>query len=157
MTHPSRNGLAPAEGYQVLATTASRFLAGTILHWAAYTWHWCMHITLYEGDHSVLTTWPWPITIASDYGLSPVRRQAIIWINAAILSTKLKGTYFSEIISKIQKFSLKKMPLNKSSEKWRPFFLGLNVLSKFSTSGMISWQLVFNPWCLVCNAWVLFQ
>ena len=39
MTHPSENGLAQADWYHTLATTASRFWAGTIPHWAAYIWH----------------------------------------------------------------------------------------------------------------------
>ena len=43
--------------------------------------------------------------IASDNGLSPVRRQAIIWTNAAILSIKPWGTYFSDMLSKIRNFS----------------------------------------------------
>ena len=36
---------------------------------------------------------------------------------------------FSEILSKIHTFSFKKMHLNSSSAKWRPFGLGLNVLT----------------------------
>ena len=39
------------------------------------------------------------------------------------------GTYFSEILTGIQTFSLKKMHLKMSSAKWRPFCLGLNVLT----------------------------
>ena len=37
-------------------------------------------------------------TIGSDNGLSPDRRQAIIWTNAGILSIERLGTNFSEII-----------------------------------------------------------
>ena len=33
--------------------------------------------------------------IASDNGLLPVQRQAIVWTNAAILSIWPKGTYFN--------------------------------------------------------------
>ena len=44
MTHLSRNGFAPAEHYHTLATTVSRFWAGTIFHWAGYTWHWRIDI-----------------------------------------------------------------------------------------------------------------
>ena len=66
--------------------------------------------------------------IGSDNGLSPGRRQAIIWNNAGILSIGLSGTNFSEILIKILTFSLKKMPLKVSSAKWRTFCLGLNVL-----------------------------
>ena len=67
--------------------------------------------------------------IGSDNGLSPCRRQAIIWTNAGILLIRTLGTNFSEILSKIPSFSFKKMHLKMSSAKWRPFCLGLNVLS----------------------------
>ena len=67
--------------------------------------------------------------IASDNGLSPGRRQAIIWNNDGILSIGLLGTKFSEILIEILTFSFKKMRLKVSSAKWRPFCLGLNVLS----------------------------
>ena len=66
--------------------------------------------------------------IGSDNGLSPDRRQAIIWTNAGILLIGPLGTYFSEILTGIQTFSFKKMHLKMSSAKWRPFCLGLNVL-----------------------------
>ena len=66
--------------------------------------------------------------IASDNGLSPGRRQAIIWTNAGILLIRPLGTNFSEILIKILTFSLKKMHLKMSSAKFRPFCLGLNVL-----------------------------
>ena len=67
--------------------------------------------------------------IASDNGLSPGRRQAIIWNNAGILSIELLGTNFSEILFEILTFSFKKMRLKVLSAKWRPFCLGLNVLT----------------------------
>ena len=66
--------------------------------------------------------------ICSDNGLSPGRRQAIIWTNAGILLIEPLGTNFSEILIGIQIFSFKKMRLTMSSAKWRPFCLGLNVL-----------------------------
>ena len=67
--------------------------------------------------------------IGSDNGLSPGRRQAIIWTNDGILSIGPLGTNFSEILFGIQTFSFNKMHLKMSSAKWRPFFLGLNVLT----------------------------
>ena len=67
--------------------------------------------------------------IGSDNGLSPGRRQAIIWTNAGILLIGPLGTNFSEILIGINKFSFTKMHLKMSSAKWRPFSLGLNVLS----------------------------
>ena len=66
--------------------------------------------------------------IGSDNGLSPGRRQAIIWTNAGILLIRTLGTNFSEILSGIHVFSFKKMHFKMSSAKWRPFCLGLNVL-----------------------------
>ena len=66
--------------------------------------------------------------IGSDNGLSPGRRQAIIWINAGILLIWPLGTNFSEIYIEILTFSFTKIRLNVSSAKRRPFCLGLNVL-----------------------------
>ena len=66
--------------------------------------------------------------IGSDNGLSPDRRQAIIWTNAGILLIRTLGTRFSGILSEIHRFSFWKMHLKTSSAKWRPFCLGLNVL-----------------------------
>ena len=68
--------------------------------------------------------------IGSDNGLSPGRRQAIIWTNAGILLIGPLGTNFSEILIAIQTFSFKKMYLKMASAKWRPFRLGLNVLKE---------------------------
>ena len=39
--------------------------------------------------------------IGSENGLSPRRRQVIIWTNAAILSIRPEETHFSEILFKI--------------------------------------------------------
>ena len=57
------------------------------------------------------------------------RRQAIIWTNDGILLIGSLGTNFSEILVEIITFSFKKMHLKISSVKWRPFCLGLNVLT----------------------------
>ena len=59
--------------------------------------------------------------IGSDNGLSPGRRQTIIWTNAGILLIGPSGTNFSEIQIGIQTFSFKEMHLKMSSAKWRPF------------------------------------
>ena len=91
------------------------------------------HKNLMRYDADVLTHWG-RVThicvgnltnIGSDNGLSPSRRQAIIWNNDGILFIGPLGTNFSEILFAIYKFSFKKM---RSSGKWRPFCLGLNVL-----------------------------
>ena len=71
--------------------------------------------------------------IASDNGLSPDRRQAIIWTNAGILLIGPLGTNFNEILIKFHIFSFNKMHLKMSSGKWRPSCLGLNVLNALCT------------------------
>ena len=67
--------------------------------------------------------------IGADNGLSPDRRLAIIWTNTGILLIGTLGTNFPEILSKNYTFSFKKMHLKMSSEKWRQFHIGLNVLN----------------------------
>ena len=62
-------------------------------------------------------------TIGSDNGLSPGRRQVIIWTNDGILLFRTLGTNFSEILSEIHSLSLKEMHLKLSSAKWRLFRL----------------------------------
>ena len=69
------------------------------------------------------------MSIGSDNGLSPRRRQAIIWTNAAILLIGTLGKQFSEILIEMQTFSLKKIRLKMSSAKHRPFCLGIDVLN----------------------------
>ena len=66
--------------------------------------------------------------IGSDNGLSPHRRQAIIWTNAGILLIGPLGTIFGEILSKILTFSFTQMHLKLSSAKRQP--VCLNVLTK---------------------------
>ena len=67
--------------------------------------------------------------IASDNGLSPGPRQAIIWTNAGILLIGPLRTNFNEMLIAILTSSLKKMRLKALSAKWQPFCPGLNVLS----------------------------
>ena len=67
--------------------------------------------------------------IGSDNGLSPGRRQAIIWTNGGILLIGPLGTNVSETLIEIYTFSFKKMQLKMSSGKWQQFYLGLNVLN----------------------------
>ena len=67
--------------------------------------------------------------IGSDNGLSPGRRQAIIWTSAGILLMGPLGTNFSEILSEINTFSFEKMHLKMSSGKCLPFCLCFNVLT----------------------------
>ena len=67
--------------------------------------------------------------IGSDNGLSPSRRQAIIWTSDGILWIRPLGTNFSEILIEFLTFWFMKMHLKVSSAKWWPFCLGLNVLT----------------------------
>ena len=86
--------------------------SGLLIHWGRVT-HICVSTLTITG---------------SDNGLSPGRRQAIIWTNAGLLLIRSLGTYFSEILGKIHLFSFKKMHLKISSAKGRLFSLGLNEL-----------------------------
>ena len=88
-------------------------LSCTLTHWGRVT-HICV------GKLTI---------IASDNGLSPGRRQAIIWTNAGILLIGPLGTKFNEILIEIHTFSFTKMHLKMSSAKWRLFCLGPNVLT----------------------------
>ena len=104
-------------------------------------WHWVIiGSALNKGQAIILTHWG-PVThicvvkltnIGSDNGLSPGWRQAINWTNAGILLIPPLGTNFSEILIGIQTFSFKKINLKMLSAKWRPFCLGLNVLTSDS-------------------------
>ena len=67
--------------------------------------------------------------IGSDNGLSPGRRQTIIWTNVGILFIGPLGTNFNETSIEIHTFLFKKIHLKLPSGKWRPFCLGLNVLT----------------------------
>ena len=75
--------------------------------------------------------------IGSDNGLSPDRRQAIIWTNAGILLIGTLGTNFNEISFEIHIFPFKNFHLKMSSGKWRLFCLGLNVLT-----WKVKWDLI---------------
>ena len=86
--------------------------------------------------------------IGSDNGLSPQRRQAIIWTNAGILLIGPLGTNLSEILIEIQTFSFKKMYLKMSSAKWRLFGLGLNVLMKMHLFPLVR---IATPWRHRCD------
>ena len=80
-----------------------------------------------------------PTIIGPDNGLSPGRRQAIIWTNAGILLIEPCGTNFSEILIGIHTFSFKKIHLKMSSAKFGPFCVGLNVLISASEPITFRW------------------
>ena len=74
--------------------------------------YWGRVTHIYDGKLTI---------IGSDNGLSPGRRQTIIWTNAGILLIGPLGTNYSEILIEIQTFSLKKIRLKMSSAKCCPF------------------------------------
>ena len=78
---PDFNG-ATFELWEILPYT----LLGKLTHWGRVT-HICVNK---------------PTIIGSDNGLSPGRRQAIIWTNAGIMLIRPLGTNFSEILILIQ-------------------------------------------------------
>ena len=84
---------------QDLICFISAHIQGKLTHWGRMT-HICV---------SKLTV------IGSDNGLSPGRRQAIIWTNAGILLIGPIGTNFNEILVEINTFSFKKIHLKMSS------------------------------------------
>ena len=93
--------------------TGTRFSRAKLTHWGRVT-HICV------GNLTI---------IGSDNVSSPGRRKAITWTNAGILLIGPLGTNFSEMLIEIHTFSFNKIHLKMSSGKWRPFCLGLNVLS----------------------------
>ena len=82
--------------------------------------------------------------ISPDNGLSPGRRQTIIWTNAGILLIGPLGTSFSEILIEIHEFPFKKLHLKMSSRERQPFCLGLNVST--SVSSVFEGQWVSGAW-----------
>ena len=89
--------------------------------------------------------------IGSDNGLTPDRRQAIIWTNAGLLLIGPLGTNFSEIFIEILIFPFQKMRLKVSSAKRRPFCLGLNVLNHVSkrAPGVRIWSRLSYLWLII--------
>ena len=102
-------------------------LSGTV----GYAWFCrglCWHLFTHWGRVTHICLSRLTIT-GSDNGLSPGRRQAIIWTNAGILLIGPLGTNFSDILIEILTFSFKKMCLEVSSAKRWPCCLGLTELN----------------------------
>ena len=99
----------------------------------AYTRHYGIKVSTHWGrvTHRCVSN---QTIIGSDNGLSPCRRQAIIWSNAGILLIRTLGTNFSEMVSKFMNFHSRKIRFKMSSVKWRQVCLGLNVLKTLLVS-----------------------
>ena len=85
-------------------------------HWGLETHIWIGNLTIFGSDN----------------GLSPGQVQAIILTNVGKLLIWFLGTNFSENSIEILTFSFRKIRLKVSSAKWRPFCIGLNVLTHWS-------------------------
>ena len=83
----------------------------SLTHWGRVTHRYIINLTI----------------IGSDNGLSPGRRQAIIWTKWILLIGPL-GTNFSERLIEVHTFWFKKIYVKISSAEWPPICLGLNVL-----------------------------
>ena len=121
------------------------WLGAPLTHWGRVT-HICVSKLTISG---------------SDNGLSPGRRQAIIWTNAGILLIRTLGTHFSEILGLMHSFSFKKKNLKMSSAKGRLFSLGLNELNETSeVSGLLFDIILFHsrtPMADTCKTQVGFH
>ena len=103
--------------------------------------------------------------IGSDNALSPDWHQAIIWTNAGISLIGPLGTNFSAIVVEIYTFSFKKMHLKMLSWKWRPFCLGLSVLTHWNLGmhiiqcimwwlvQVMAWHRTGLNWCWLILNW----
>ena len=106
--HNGRDGVS---NHRRLECLLKRLFRRSLTHWGRVT-HICVS--------RVTTT-------GSDNGLSPGRRQAIIWTSAGILLIVPLRINFSENSVEILAVSFMKMQMKVSSGKWRPFCLGLNM------------------------------
>ena len=88
----SRDMKLTEESAQLAVMLLHKFSAALLTHWGRVT-HICV------GKLTI---------IGSDNGLSPGRRQAIIWTNAGILLIGPIGTDFSEILTEIYIFHSRK-------------------------------------------------
>ena len=106
--------------------------------WYDMIWYDTHHIHTHVCMYAQLTYWGrvMPISVSkliiigSDNGLSPERRQAIIWTDVGILLIGPLGTNLIEILIEKHMFPFKKMYLKMSSAKWGQFCLGLNVVNQ---------------------------
>ena len=119
-----------AHGYSNISLSGR--MGHILTHWGRVT-HTCVgHLTI----------------IGSDNGLSPGRHQAITWTNVGILLIGPLGTNFSEMLTEIHTFSLKKIHFKISSGKWRPFCLGLIVLNSHLSAHSWRWTCLLGAFSI---------
>ena len=117
-----------------LGTPSTIQTAYTIMCWKTsrlydiYEWHIMVYILTHWGRVTHICVSKLTI-IGPDNGLSPGRRQAIIWTNAGIWLIRPLETNFSEILIKIHTFSFPKIYLKMSSGKRGVHFASANELS----------------------------
>ena len=155
VTHMARSFAAILWTIYLGSKNISKVYLGMVYISTVISWHPGLNTWFFPYTSVFLTHWG-RVThicvsnltiIGSDNGLSPGRRQAIIWTNAGILLIGPLGTNFSEIIIGIQTFSFQKMHLKMSSANGRLFSLGLNELTNLvcnnsewmSFSSQLSW------------------
>ena len=107
---------------KVLNTTFIRIIIDSEI---TYKWH----VNSLRPSDEYMSVNLSSLVLGSNNGLSPGQHQVIIWTNDGILSIGPLGTNFSEVLIKINIFSLKEMHLKSSSTKWQPFCLSSSVLS----------------------------
>ena len=101
-------------GHRELTEPSKHFTGTRLTHWGRVTQICGFKLTI----------------IGSDNGLSPGRRQTIIWTNAGIWSIRPRGTNFSEFLIAIHWFPFKKMHFKMSSAKWRELTTTNNYVQK---------------------------
>ena len=133
----SDNGVSPVQRKAIIWTNAAILLIrtfGSKLQWNLNYW----------GRVTCICTSKLTI-MGSDNGLSPGRRQALIWTNAGLLSIGTAGTNFSEILVEIQTVFFKNIYLKISSRIWQLFCFDLNVLSEIETFSVRNMYLKMSP------------
>ena len=121
-----------------------RTLVLAIPRWHINQWHATFSFTVWlthwgRVTHICVTELT---TIGSDNGLSPGRRQAIIWINAGLLSVGPLGTNFGEVWIEILPFSFKKIHSKMCSAKMAAILSRMGAGMSWMMSGskpMVMW------------------
>ena len=103
------------------------------------------HLTYLPPSAAYMRRWTGSASIGSGSRLSPVRRQAITWTKADVLSIGPLGTNFSEILVEIVAFSLTKMRLKMSFEMAAISLMGIWVNTHLKCSTRITTIFLMGP------------